>query len=149
MKKNITFRNSVFLALVAAFVAAALQFGNEKPSVSPGEATQAPSVIVEAYEAQKSGVWAETDGKVIRILPDDNDGSRHQRFIIELDSGLTVLVAHNIDLAERLPLKKNDRISLRGRYEWNNKGGVLHWTHHDPEGRHDGGWIEYQGRRYF
>ena len=38
-------------------------------------------------------------------------------------------------------------VALRGQHEWNEKGGVLRWTHHDPEGRHPGGWIESGGVR--
>jgi hypothetical protein len=75
------------------------------------------------------------------VLSDDNQGSRHQRFILKLESGHTVLVAHNIDLADRVPLTRGDVVTLRGRYEWNDRGGVIHWTHHDPEGRGPGGWI--------
>ncbi|QOY51204.1 DUF3465 domain-containing protein [Candidatus Sulfurimonas baltica] len=40
-------------------------------------------------------------GDVIRVLSDDNTGSRHQRFIIRLSSGQTLLIAHNIDLAPK------------------------------------------------
>jgi hypothetical protein len=47
------------------------------------------------------------------ILRDDNEGSRHQKFILSLDNGLTVLVAHNIDLAPRIDhLRKGDRVEF-------------------------------------
>ena len=53
-----------------------------------------------------------------------------------------------IDLAKRVPVERGDTIEFRGEYEWNEKGGVVHWTHHDPQDRHDHGWIEFEGRRY-
>ena len=88
-------------------------------------------------------------GTVIRILSDDNDGSRHQRFILRIPSGESLLIAHNIDLAPRVPgLNVGDTIAFYGEYEWNDRGGVIHWTHHDPRGRHVGGWVEHDGRRY-
>ena len=83
-----------------------------------------------------------------RVLSDDNDGSRHQRFILELPQRRTLLIAHNIDLAERVPIRRGDSVRLRGRFESNDRGGVIHWTHHDPQGINSGGWIEYQGVRY-
>lgn len=88
-------------------------------------------------------------GRVSRILSDDNDGSRHQRFILTLASGQTLLVAHNIDLAPRIQsLQIGDTVSFHGEYEWNDKGGVIHWTHHDPQKQHVGGWLEHVGQRY-
>ena len=89
-----------------------------------------------------------TEGQVTRILKDDNKGSRHQRFLIEIPGGLTLLVAHNIDLAPRVPLAEHDHVLVYGQYEWTNKGGVLHWTHHDPNKRHEEGWIDHKGKRY-
>lgn len=106
------------------------------------------SAVQAAYSAQRSGVWLEAAGRVTRLLADDNDGSRHQRFILDVGDGHTVLVSHNIDLAERIPLGAGDSLSLRGRYEWNARGGVIHWTHHDPQGREAGGWIEWNGAHY-
>lgn len=108
--------------------------------------------VASAHQRQQSGVWVTVKGSVIKTLPDDNKGSRHQRFLVSLAQGPTLLVAHNIDLAPKAPLKKGDSVWMRGRYEWNNKGGVLHWTHHDPKlGSRDGpkeGWIQLNGKRY-
>jgi hypothetical protein len=88
-------------------------------------------------------------GTVSRILSDDNQGSRHQRFIVSLASGHTVLIAHNIDLAQRInSLREGDPITFSGVYEWNDKGGVVHWTHHDPAGRHAAGYLQHGGIIY-
>ncbi|ART81181.1 hypothetical protein CBP12_10710 [Oceanisphaera avium] len=88
-------------------------------------------------------------GQVIKLLADDNKGSRHQRFILRLAQGQTLLVAHNIDLAPYLTeLRLGDTVAFCGEYIWNKKGGVLHWTHHDPQARRAGGWLKHQGRIY-
>lgn len=105
--------------------------------------------IERAFEARSSNVQVEDEGVVARVLADDNDGSRHQRFILRLASGQTVLVAHNIDVAPRVAgLKQGDSVSFYGEYVWNEQGGVIHWTHHDPEGRHTAGWLKHNGRTY-
>jgi hypothetical protein len=101
-----------------------------------------------AYGKPDTGTWIEESGLVRRLIPDDNDGSRHQRFILDLRNGQTVLMAHNIDLAERVPIGLGDRIRFRGMYEWNEQGGLVHWTHHDPLGIEDGGFIRYRSKLY-
>jgi len=85
---------------------------------------------------------------VRRLLSDDNDGSRHQRVILQLKDQSTLLIAHNIELAPRVPIGMGDRIKFRGMYEWNELGGLVHWTHHDPHGVEDGGWIRYRSKIY-
>lgn len=101
------------------------------------------------YESRTSNEIVTVTAPVKRVLKDDNDGSRHQRFILALPSGLNVLVAHNIDLAPRVPgIAAGDQVTVRGEYEWDERGGVLHWTHHDPAARHQGGWIELGGKKY-
>ncbi|EXB27402.1 hypothetical protein J537_1298 [Acinetobacter baumannii 1437282] len=105
--------------------------------------------IMQAYQQQRSNVQVQAQGVVKAILPDDNDGSRHQKMILKLDNGLTVLIAHNIDLAPRIEgLKKGDVVEFYGEYEYSQKGGVIHWTHHDPRGKHMDGWLKYQGKIY-
>jgi hypothetical protein len=107
------------------------------------------SAIVRAFDEHSSDVEVEGSAVVSRVLPDDRSGSRHQRFLLRLTSGRTLLVAHNIDLAERIDgLQAGDTISFRGEYVWNEKGGMLHWTHHDPQGRHSAGWVKYKGKTY-
>ena len=100
------------------------------------------------FQQQLSGQEVEIRGRVQRILPDDTEGSPHQRFVLELVTGQTLLVAHNLDIAQRVPLQAGDPIEARGEYEWNEQGGVLHWTHHDPNGQRRGGWILHGGTRY-
>ncbi|EGQ9846229.1 DUF3465 domain-containing protein [Vibrio cholerae] len=107
------------------------------------------AVLQQAYQSQQSDLQVQGLGQVVKVLPDDNDGSRHQKFILKLNSGQTLLVAHNIDLAPRIPnLKVGDIVEFYGEYEWNKKGGVLHWTHKDPQNRHDHGWLKHNGQVY-
>ena len=113
------------------------------------ESIQSDNSVAEAYQNQLSDIQVSGSGKVSRILSDDNKGSRHQRFLLRLPSGQTLLVAHNIDLAPRIDtLGNGDEVQFFGEYEWNSKGGVVHWTHHDPGGRHVGGWLKHNGRKY-
>ncbi|EGR2428192.1 DUF3465 domain-containing protein [Vibrio cholerae] len=107
------------------------------------------AVLQQAYQSQQSDLQVQGFGQVVKVLPDDNDGSRHQKFILKLSSGQTLLVAHNIDLAPRVPnLKAGDSVEFYGEYEWNKKGGVLHWTHKDPQNRHAHGWLKHNGQVY-
>ncbi|CAM3948150.1 DUF3465 domain-containing protein [Vibrio neonatus] len=103
----------------------------------------------QAYQDHQSNLQIQGSGTVIRLLADDNVGSRHQKFILRVDSKQTLLVAHNIDLAPRIPnLRVGDRVHFYGEYEWNKKGGVMHWTHHDPSNRHPDGWLKHKGKKY-
>lgn len=124
-----------------------------RPGDEPGADSRVADVarLERAAAERRSGVMVEVPARVVKLLPDDTRGSRHQRFLVRVrgDADVpTLLVAHNIDLAERIDaLREGDAIRIRGQYEWNEKGGVLHWTHHDPAGRRAGGWIEHAGRR--
>ncbi len=106
------------------------------------------SDIKSLYESRSSGSMVYTVGHVTRILADDNEGSRHQRFILNTPQQVSVLVAHNIDLAQRVPLRERDQVSIYGQYEWSEKGGVIHWTHHDPRKIHPEGWILHNNVKY-
>lgn len=114
--------------------------------------TESQRGLVELARQQRSGEMVELRARVVKLLEDDNDGARHQRFLLAIDLEPSptdsVLVAHNIDLAPRVPLSTGDVIRLYGQYEFNDRGGVLHWTHHDPGGRHAEGWIEHEGVLY-
>lgn len=112
-----------------------------------GAEDDAIAKIRQAFAQGTSDLWITLDATVERTLKDDDEGSRHQRFILRLADDLTVLVAHNIDLAPRVPLAAGDSIRLHGEYEWNHQGGVIHWTHAYSDGR-PRGWIEHEGERY-
>lgn len=142
------------LVLTGIFLAAVYFVGVESGYI-PGQhdtgtsTSGADQALVAALESHRSNVQVEGSGRVSRILPDDNEGSRHQRFIVRLGTGQTVLVAHNIDLATRVAsLKVGDAVELNGEYEWNERGGVIHWTHRDPRGSHVDGWIKHNGHTY-
>jgi hypothetical protein len=114
-----------------------------------GYTDQSNDPLFSTFDVHNSGEQVEGEGIVIRILADDNEGSRHQRFILKIPSGQTLLIAHNIDLAPRISfLKEGDSVEFNGVYEWNSKGGVVHWTHHDPGGRHVAGWVKHNGKTY-
>jgi len=139
----------LFLAIA---IAAAVYFGRgqfSEPDSLHEQSAVAEDALARAFRDQASGVQVTGEGVVIKILGDDNDGSRHQRFVLRLESGQTLLVAHNIDLAPRIAtLSTGDTVAFNGEYEWNEKGGLIHWTHNDPGGQHQAGWLKLNGETY-
>jgi hypothetical protein len=130
-------------ALVLCLAAAGCAATAEAP-VRSGDAALARAFADRAHDLQIEGA-----GTVARVLKDDTEGGRHQRFILRLASGQTLLVAHNIDVAPRVEgLRVGDIVRFRGVYEWSEKGGTVHWTHRDPDGSHAPGWIRHEGDTY-
>ena len=146
-------RIALYLCL-AVILAAYTLYGQYRRSVAPPapqttQQQQAEALLERAFAEKLSNLQVEGSGVVTMLLPDDNKGSRHQRFVLKLLSGRTLLVAHNIDLAPRIDsLAMGDEVAFSGEYEWNSKGGVLHWTHHDPDGSHVAGWLRHRDRTY-
>ncbi len=156
-------RRILFMAVAATIVSGVNYYNNHNTAqtsapelrdtlksdkLSESEQNKAIKQIRDAKDQTNSQFWVSLNAKVIKLLKDDLKGSKHQKFLIKPSNDITLLVAHNIDLAKRVPVKKGDQIYLHGRYEWNHRGGVIHWTHHDPKGKKKGGWIELNGKKY-
>ncbi len=122
----------------------------------PADATSQPKRVAavatsprigQAYREHLTHVWVEDSGTVTRFLREDTKRPRHERFVVRIDGAddLTVMIAHNIDLAPRVPCKRGDAVSFRGEYIWSEQGGIVHWTHRDPQGgKNSGGWIRWR-----
>ncbi|MDA3502053.1 DUF3465 domain-containing protein [Acinetobacter sp. AOR34_HL] len=154
IQKNNLVIATIIVVLIAAYIGIDLKQNNLNDNVVQTSIVEEAAVdnqhkIMKAYKQQISNIQVQSKGEVKAILADDNDGSRHQKMILKLENGLTVLVAHNIDLAPRVEgLRKGEIVEFYGEYEYSPKGGVIHWTHHDPQGKHVDGWLKYQGKSY-
>lgn len=104
--------------------------------------------VLEAQAQHLRHVQVTIVAPVLKILPDDTQGIPHERFLIALSNGTSVLIAHDTRLAPRVPVQPGDQLKICGEYIWNEKGGVIHWTHHAIGGIHPGGFIELYGQRY-
>lgn len=117
--------------------------------LSTGVALQDNTAVEQAFAHKQSNVWVQGSGVVAKLLADDNRGARHQKFLVRINAAQTLLFAHNIDLSPRIDaLKVGDSIEFKGEYVFNPKGGVIHWTHRDPKGQYQGGWIKHQGNTF-
>lgn len=146
-EKSPTQPTATFAETAHATEKASLESNTTRPPKA--QASTGIEQIAQAYQQKQSNVQVQASGVVKAVLADDVDGSRHQKFILLLNNGLTILVAHNIDLAPRIQhLKKGDHVEFLGEYEYSEKGGVMHWTHHDPQGQHVAGWLKHQGQIY-
>ena len=120
-----------------------------RPEAAKLQPDNADAALENAYLNRLRHHQVSGRGTVVKLLADDNDGSRHQRFVLRLNSGRTLLISHNIDLAPRIDsLQPGETVEFNGEYEWNAKGGLVHWTHHDPQGRHVPGWIKHKQQTY-
>ena len=137
------------LAAVAPILLVALAGCGAAGSGAAGGVARGDAALARAFSDHASDVEVEGQGTVVRVLADDDEGARHQRFVLRLDSGQTLLVAHNIDIAPRVEgLAVGDVVAFRGVYEWNAEGGTVHWTHRDRGGAHAAGWLRRDDRVY-
>jgi hypothetical protein len=128
---------------VAAAAAPALPRATPIPSLSDNAA------IARAFANHARDIRVDGSGSVSRVLADDNQGERHQRFLVQLPTGQSILIVHNIDIAPRVDnLRVGDEVEFEGEYVWNDQGGLVHWTHHDPARRHRPGWVKHAGHVY-
>jgi len=93
-----------------------------------------------------SAVEVTASGTVTKLLGSYTSRSgTHEGFLIRSD-GLSIRVEDNATITGPIPLAQGEAVSLQGQYECND--GVIHWTHHDPRGRHIGGFIQAGGKIY-
>jgi len=106
------------------------------------------SAVLTAQAQHAIQVEVNVTAKVKKILREDTQGLPHQRFLIELSNGSTVLIAHDLKMAPAVPISPGDIVSIRGEYIWNKLGGLIHWTHHSDTPKHENGWIDFMNVRY-
>src|SRR5438270_10998308 len=72
----------------------------------------------------------------------------HETFGVRTAAG-PVQIIDNVDIASRVPVQPGDGIDVRGEMVHDaGRTPIVHWTHHDPQGKHAGGFIELRGRFY-
>ncbi len=109
--------------------------------------------VYDAWRAGRSHFEVTASGSVSRIL-----GTRlgrsgvHEGFLLHLSGagghGLTVRVEDNVDLTGPIPLEPGEAAAVRGEYIYDPRGGLIHYTHRDPRGRHAAGYVQVAGRIY-
>lgn len=141
-------KKNIILPVLALVIYLLAQQGNGSSFALLGDSAS-DSSLQSAFATQQSNVQIKGQGIVRKVLLGDGTGLQHQKIILQVGREQTVLVAHNIDVAGRLPgLKQGDTVEFYGEYEWTAQGGVMHWTHRDPSGRHINGWLKYNGKTY-
>lgn len=135
--------------VIALILGVAVYNALQENTVNGTSSDSTQQAATEAFNNRQSDVQVRGVGIVKKVLRDDTQGSRHQKMLLTLPPGQTILIAHNIDLAPRInDLRKGDTVEFYGEYEWSAKGGVVHWTHRDPGGRHEHGWLKHNGKTY-
>lgn len=145
-----------FLIWLTIFFALSFTACHAPNNSQPLESTSVSSVtemdagaIVEAYDAHRNLPQVEGSGIVVKVLKDDTNGLQHQKFLLKVSDNITILIAHNIDLAMRVDdIHEGDTVGFKGEYIYTPKGGTLHWTHKDPHGNHAAGWLAHNGKKY-
>jgi len=136
------------LRRVAAFLLAAL------PACSAGSGGDDPNgAVYDAWAAHRSKIEVTASGSVARILGTRvGPSGAHEGFLLHLRGsagrGLTVRIEDNVDLTGPIPLAAGDTVEVRGEYIYDPRGGLIHYTHLDPRGRHAAGYVRVNGKIY-
>lgn len=124
--------------------------GNQQEQqVSQDSGRADDSQLVQAVNNRRQLNFVEGGDLVVtKVLPDDTQGSEHQKWVVRLSSGKTLLAVYNLDMCERVPLQEGDHIAMGGQFIWTNQGGLLHWLHRDPRGHRPDGYVFLNGKYY-
>lgn len=124
----------------------------QQPIRSQVETTAAPTDdknLVQALASHRNVYFLEAAHLTVTgLLPDDQQGLPHQKFMVKTSTGGKVLCVYNLDKGQRIPLKVGDDVGLGGEFKWTNQGGLMHWLHQDDSNRRPDGYVELAGRRY-
>jgi hypothetical protein len=113
----------------------------------------ANAAVYDAWRSGRSHVEVTASGSVARVLGERAGPSGlHEGFLVHLRGadghGLTVRVEDNVDVTGHIPLRTGDDVVVRGEYIYDTRGGLIHYTHHDPRGHHSSGYVRVNGRLY-
>ncbi len=120
---------------------------------SAGGDTSSNGAVYDAWRAHRSYVEVTASGSVAHVLGTRlGPSGMHQGFLLHLTGaqggGLTVRVEDNTDLTGPIPMRAGDAAVVRGEYIYDPRGGIIHYTHRDPRGRHPSGYVQVEGRLY-
>ncbi|HLN47177.1 MAG TPA: DUF3465 domain-containing protein [Magnetospirillaceae bacterium] len=143
-RRSLALAAAVAFASAAAFALTACSANSEAPD---------NLAAIDDIHQHKNGQEVTVEGTVAQVLPNESSATgRHERFILDVHTGSgdeqLILVAHNIDIAPQVPLAEGDDVIVHGDLELDSSGPVMHWTHHDPSGRHPAGFIKVHGQIY-
>lgn len=121
MKNTVPFKIIVYFLISCIFIGIPVRAATDSVAIKQQQATLLNTsnwILKQAFLNKKSGLQVQGRGIVKRLLSDDVNSDRHQRFILRLTNNQTLLIAHNIDIAPRLiGLKQGDTVTFYGLYE--------------------------------
>jgi hypothetical protein len=107
---------------------------------------------LDAIAHGQSGEEVTVEGPVLHVLATQSGAQgAHEQFIVAVranNAEQDVLVADNISIGRAAPVHQGDDVTVRGELAIDPSGPVIHWTHHDPRGRHQSGFVRLNGVLY-
>ncbi|HEY7981810.1 MAG TPA: DUF3465 domain-containing protein [Candidatus Eremiobacteraceae bacterium] len=136
----------------AAARAALSCFACALASCSLGGVNPDNASALDAIAHGQSGTEVTVEGPVVRVLSTHSGAQGvHEQFIVAVRANNTeqdVLVADNISIGRAAPVHQGDDVTVRGELAIDPGGPVIHWTHNDPRGRHQSGFVRLGGVLY-
>jgi len=107
--------------------------------------------ICSLYASGRSGVEVIGQGTVLAVIGTHAGPSgEHEGFLVKLERQCDLLlrIEANVGITGSIPLHEGETVTVKGQFEDDPTGGMIHWTHHDPAGRHVAGYVIAGGKIY-
>ncbi len=139
---------SLLLAVSFTF-SASFSYSYQTQQPRPGQITD-DADLVRAARAQKRQHYIEAGNLVVtKILPDDRQGLKHQKWEARLSNGQKIQVVYNSDMGARVPVEVGDQFGVGGEFVWGRQNvGIMHWLHEDRKDRRPDGYVYHEGQVY-